>query len=148
MAGVNGEPDEKHGSSSRIAGRYRVEAEVARGGMGVVYAVRDESTGAMLALKRLSGSSAGATRRKGVNQQRDAALLLQFEYAMLARLRHPSIIEVYDYGLDDSGPYYTMELLDGLDLREMAPVDFREACRLARDVASSLALLHAHRLIH
>jgi hypothetical protein len=67
---------------------------------------------------------------------------------MLARLRHPSIIEVYDYGLDEGGPYYTMELLDGLDLREIAPVGLREACRQARDVASSLALLHAHRLIH
>lgn len=138
----------QHGSSVRIAGRYRVEAELARGGMGVVYAVRDESTGATLALKRLVRRGAGATRRKGVDRPRDAALLLQFEYAMLARLRHPSIIEVYDYGLDEGGPYYTMELLDGLDLHEMAPVGFREACRLARDVASSLALLHAHRLIH
>jgi hypothetical protein len=136
------------GSVARIAGRYSVEFELARGGMGVVYAVKDESTGARVALKRLARRSAGATRRKGAKRQRDAALLLQFEYAMLARLRHPSIIEVYDYGVDQSGPYYTMELLDGLDLHEIAPVEFREACRHARDVASSLALLHAHRLIH
>lgn len=132
---------------ARVAGRYRVEAELARGGMGVVYSVHDESTDAKLALKRLA-RGVGPTRRKGGDRTRDAALLLQFEYAMLARLRHPSIIEVYDYGVDEGGSYYTMELLDGLDLREIAPVAFREACRQARDVASSLALLHAHRLIH
>ena len=67
---------------------------------------------------------------------------------MLARLRHPSIIDVYEYGLDQGVPYYTMELLDGKDLRELACAPYREACRHVRDVASSLALLHAHRLVH
>ena len=41
-----------------------------------------------------------------------------------------------------------MELLDGQDLRELAPLPWREACALLRDVASSLALLHARRLLH
>lgn len=134
--------------AGRVSGRYRVDAEIARGGMGVVYAVYDESTGARLALKRLARGSPGHTRRKVAERSGDAALLLQFEYAMLARLRHPSIIEVYDYGVDENGPFYTMELLDGRDLHEIAPVPYREACRQTRDVASSLALLHAHRLIH
>jgi hypothetical protein len=48
----------------------------------------------------------------------------------------------------EQGPYYTMELLDGADLNLLAPLPFREACRHLRDVASSLALLHAHRLVH
>src|SRR6185503_11731607 len=45
-------------------------------------------------------------------------------------------------------PYYTMELLEGKDLRELAPVSVEEACRYVRDIASSLALLHARRLLH
>jgi serine/threonine protein kinase len=41
-----------------------------------------------------------------------------------------------------------MELLDGSDLRELAPIGYRRACRYIRDVASSLGLLHARRLLH
>ena len=74
--------------------------------------------------------------------------LFEREYHTLVRLKHPRIIEVYDYGLTDQGPYYTMELLDGQDLQQLAPLPYREACRHLRDVASSLALLHAHRLVH
>jgi tetratricopeptide (TPR) repeat protein len=70
------------------------------------------------------------------------------EYHALSELRHPRIIDVYDYGVERDVPYYTMELLDGADLHELAPLPYREACMLLRDVASSLALLHARRLLH
>jgi tetratricopeptide (TPR) repeat protein len=118
--------------------------------MGHVYAVVDESTGARLALKRLGGANRrGTTRQKArPAADRDSALHFRLEYTMLARLRHPSIIDVYEYGVDAFGAYYTMELLDGRDLREAAPMPYREACQTLRDVASSLALLHAHRLVH
>src|SRR5262249_5755425 len=58
------------------------------------------------------------------------------------------VIEVYDYGLDAAGPYYTMELLDGGDLREQSPLPWQRACALVYDVCSSLALLHSRRLMH
>jgi serine/threonine protein kinase len=41
-----------------------------------------------------------------------------------------------------------MELLDGADLRKLAPVDWKQACKLIRDVALSLALLHSRRFLH
>jgi hypothetical protein len=121
----------------RIAGRYAIEAELAVGGMGAVYRVRDETSGKVLALKRLLPDAGKAS-----------ALLFRKEYHTLVLLRHPRIIEVYDYGVSEARPYYTMELLDGDDLRALAPISFRQACRYLRDVASSLALLHAHRLLH
>jgi tetratricopeptide (TPR) repeat protein len=131
-----------------VAGRYRVLSELASGGMGTVYAALDESTGERVALKRLGAPHRpGTTRRKGPPDA-DVALRFQLEYAMLSRLRHPSIIDVLEYGIDGETPYYTMELLDGQDLREAAMAPYRDACRHARDVASSLALLHAHRLVH
>lgn len=105
--------------------------------MGSVYRVRDEASGKVMALKRLLQSESKA-----------AALLFRREYHTLARLRHPSIIEVYEYGIDQDGPFYTMELLDGQDLRALAPLPYPEACRYLRDVASALSLLHAHRLLH
>ncbi|HTV20625.1 MAG TPA: serine/threonine-protein kinase, partial [Polyangiaceae bacterium] len=117
--------------------RYVVEASLASGGMGSVYRVRDQVSGRLLALKRLLPGSSST-----------AATLFRREYHTLARLRHPRIIEVYDYGVDARGPYYTMELLDGQDLRALAPLSYRKACLYLRDVASSLSLLHAQRVLH
>ncbi len=125
-------------AGARIAGRYRVEAELARGGMGVVYRVVDETSGQTQALKRM------------VDPTRSPRLSAMFEreYRTLAALEHPRIIDVYAYGVEDGQPYYTMELLSGDDLRELSPLPYKEACRYLRDVASSLALLHARRLLH
>lgn len=122
----------------RIAGRYRIEARLAQGGMGTVYRAFDERTGKRIALKRLLASS----------QKDQNSILFAREYHTLVSLKHPRVIEVYDFGVDTLGPYYTMELLEGRDLRELSPLDYRNACRHLRDVASSLALLHARRLLH
>jgi hypothetical protein len=74
--------------------------------------------------------------------------MFEREFRVLSGLRHPRIIAVHDYGVDESGAYYTMELLDGDDLRDRAPLPYREACLYLRDVACSLALLHSRRLVH
>src|SRR5262249_49374886 len=93
-----------------------------RGGMGAVYRVADLRNGKQLALKR------GEARDPAKDQKRKA--LLEREYHTLAQLAHPCIIEVYDYGVDEQGPYYTMELLEGQDLEHRGKVPWREACAL------------------
>src|SRR5689334_14526535 len=122
-------------TGDRVAGRYRIESLIAEGGMGAVYRAFDESGGMFVALKRRA------------NDMR-VARMFEREYHTLVSLEHPRIIHAYDYGVDATGAYYTMELLDGSDLRELAPLPYRRACRYLRDVASSLALLHARRLLH
>jgi hypothetical protein len=119
--------------------RYTGEQRLAAGGMGTVYRVVDRVTGEPRALKRPSAESA-----------KEPAALEAFEreYHVLAGLDHPRIIRVFDYGIDAQGPYYTMELVEGHDLRTAAPVPYRKACLYLRDVATSLSLLHARRLIH
>ncbi len=126
-------------SAERVVSRYRVHEQLASGGMGVVYRVLDTSTGQERALKRLNGLAVG---------QPFLVEAFEREYQVLAGIDHPRIIRVFDYGVDEVGPYYTMELLEGQDLRKAAPKPYREACLLLRDVATSLALLHARRLIH
>jgi hypothetical protein len=121
----------------RIAGRYEVEQQLAVGGMGEVLLVNDVSTGRQLALKRVLD----ATDPKIVS-------MFEREYHALVSLKHPRIISVFDYGISEGKPYYTMELLDGYDLRQHAPLPYPQACRYLRDIASSLALLHARRLLH
>jgi hypothetical protein len=127
------------GIQERIADRYQVFECLGQGGMGSVYRVQDERTGRECALKQLS-AKAGADPM--------VAELFEREFHTLAELAHPSIIEVYDYGIDAGRAYYTMELLAGQDLRTLGKLPWRKACELLRDVASSLAILHSRRLLH
>ncbi|MEY4580951.1 MAG: hypothetical protein RL701_5654, partial [Pseudomonadota bacterium] len=110
--------------------------------MGVVYRVRDRITGELQALKRV-------TLTGDTHDARAYAIeAFEREYHVLASLDHPRIIRVFDYGVDAEGPYYTMELLEGQDMRRAAPLPVRTACQYLRDVATSLALLHNRRVLH
>jgi tRNA A-37 threonylcarbamoyl transferase component Bud32/tetratricopeptide (TPR) repeat protein/anti-anti-sigma regulatory factor len=125
----------------RIAARYEVEAVLGKGGLATVYRALDTATGQRVALKQLT-----YTEQEHDRVAREA--LFEREYRTLAELSHPRVIAVFDYGVDRGQPYYTMELLDGGDLKEMSPLPWREACRVMFDVCSSLALLHSRRLLH
>lgn len=120
-----------------LAGRYRLQEELGRGGMGSVFRALDEGTGRSVALKLL---------RSPQQAQRQ---LFRREFQTLAKLVHPCVIRVFDHGADDAGHlYYTMELLAGRDLAAAAPLPWRVACEALRDVATSLALLHSQKLVH
>jgi len=139
MSAESGSQKRQDGPREVVAGRYELTQRLARGGMGEVFAAQDRSTGRAVALKRLLANA---------QAQRGQVVHFMREYHALSELRHPRIIEVYEYGVDRDVPYYTMELLDGQDLRDLSPLPYREACLYLRDVASSLALLHARRLLH
>ncbi len=131
-----------------VGGRYRIEKRLGQGGMGTVFHVVDESNNEPLALKQIldiddSDHVAGST------PDENALLRFRREFHTMVGMRHPRIIEVRDYGVDEaSGPYYTMELLDGQDLRDVGQLDVARACHILRDVAAALAFLHARRLVH
>ncbi|HKO92994.1 MAG TPA: serine/threonine-protein kinase, partial [Polyangiaceae bacterium] len=124
----------------RSAARYELGNLLARGGMGAVYRAHDKLAEREVAYKRLVVPE-NRSRARFVG-------LFQREYDTLTQLQHPSIVRAYEYGFDDQGPFYTMELLEGQGLMELAPLPPREVCRILRDVASALALLHARRLLH
>jgi tRNA A-37 threonylcarbamoyl transferase component Bud32 len=126
---------------SLIAGRYRVDEILGHGGVAEVYRARDESTGRALAVKWLKP-------RGDKKKQAKLIALFEREYHTLTHLNHPSVIEVYDYGIDESRPYYTMELLQGSDLWECAPLPWQKVCSILIDICSCLALLHSRRLVH
>ena len=90
-------------------------------------------------------SSCGAAATSSTHAR--ARALFEREFHTLAQLVAPA----RDRGLRlrhrrRPAPFYTMELLDGGDLRERSPLPWREACALLLDVCSSLALLHSRRL--
>jgi tRNA A-37 threonylcarbamoyl transferase component Bud32/tetratricopeptide (TPR) repeat protein len=121
-------------------GRYEIGELIAAGGMGSVHRAFDRFARRTVAYKRLKVASESARSR--------FAALFRREYDTLVHLSHPNIVEAYEFGFDASGPYYTMELLSGDDLSRLAPLPVREACRVLRDIASALALIHARRLVH
>lgn len=126
----------------RLATTYQVEAELGRGGMARVFRVVHEPSGTRYALKQLlaTGESSATLRA-----------MFEREYHALVQLAHPNIVRVFEYGLDDDKPFYTMELLEGVDAREavsLGQLDVRGTCLLLRDCASALSLVHARRLLH
>ena len=139
-------------------GRYRLQGLLGRGGMATVHRAYDTARGIEVALKRMELEDASrsdsqmattfADARKRQKQRARLTALFQHEYRTLAQLSHPRIVEVYDYGLFDERPYYTMELLSGSDLSQLACVPWRQVCSILADIASGLTLLHARRLLH
>ena len=117
-----------------FAGRYRLERELGRGGMGVVYRAIDQKTGAPVALKVMTWPDPSALAR------------FEREVQALRALDHPGIVRIHDAGVDQGHPFLVMELVEGTDLLAIVkrgPLDPVRAVTLARDLA--LALDHAHR---
>ncbi len=106
-----------------------------------MYLVLDTATQRKLALKRL-------TARHEDEKQAQVNRLFEQEFYTLAQLAHPRVVEAYDFGRDEAGAFYTMELLDGGDLRDLSPVPWQRACSLLADVCSVLSLLHSRRLVY
>lgn len=123
------------------ASRYDVMRVLGSGGMACVYEVFDRSQQRRLALKRLQPTSDEQRRRRLVE-------LFEREFYTLSELSHPAVVQAYDYGVDGDGPFYTMELLEGGELQAIAPLPYKQACLLARDLCSALSLLHSRRLVY
>jgi hypothetical protein len=125
-----------------LAGRFVVEQEVGRGGVGIVYRARDEMSGQQVALKviALPGVDAGEEAR------------FRREGRVLAGLSHEGIVRVVAFGqLDDGQPFIAMEWLEGEDIarrQKRAPLPLARCVRVAADVADALSAAHAAGIVH
>ena len=124
-----------------IAGRYEVVQRCGQGGSSVVYKVFDRSLGRVLALKELL--RAGPVRE-------DFQWRFKQEFTLMASLRHPHIVSVYDFGRTEAGNYYfTMDFVDGQPITEWAEaLDWEGIASLLFQVASALCYIHSQRVIH
>lgn len=127
-----------------IGDRYQVYQQVGKGGMAVVYRALDTKMGKEVALKQMRFNSEKADQQK----LHELETLFEHEFYILAQLAHPRVIDVYDYGKSSSGSYYTMELLDGGDIRELAPLPYKQACEVFIDICSVLGMLHSRHQLH
>jgi tetratricopeptide (TPR) repeat protein len=128
-------------------GRYRLEEEIGRGGLGVVYRAWDRLTRTHVALKRLHMGIGSTLSEDGS----DDLVLLAREFRAAASLRHPNIIALLDYGFDaDRLPYFTMTLIDAprplLPALRTLPHDIQ--VRAIGQFLSALAYLHRSGIVH
>ncbi len=124
-----------------IAGRFVPVSLLGRGAMGEVWLARDRVNGSQVALKRVSPEDSpgpvGARHRR--------------EYLNLSRLRHPSILQVYDYGIDhrDGASWFSSEVLRGPVSGELAGnLPLHRWLEMCKGVLSPLAFLHRNGWVH
>ncbi len=123
-------------------GPYRIEERLGSGGMGEVYRAFDERLERWVAvklLKRLKSDSPKAKER------------LRREAKAIARLNHPSVVQVYDVLESELGDWVVMELVEGATLRQLlerSPLGWRQALRVGRDICAGLSAAHAEGIVH
>jgi serine/threonine-protein kinase len=125
-------------------GNYRVTAQLGEGGMGIVYLAEHPALGRKAAIKVLHQRLAA-----------DPQVVSRFfqEARASNAIRHPNIVEAYDYGtLPDGASYIIMEYLDGESLaarlRRRGRLPLRTALELAHQTAGALSAAHAQSIVH
>jgi serine/threonine protein kinase/WD40 repeat protein len=121
---------------------YEILAEIGRGGMGIVYRARQVGLNRLVALKMVRGADYASEE-----------LLERFrtEAEAVARLHHPQIVQIYDYGEHDGLPYLALELLEGgtlADRLDGTPWPSRQAATLLETLSRAAGFAHQHGIIH
>ncbi len=129
---------------SLFAGRYQVEALLGRGGMGVVYRVKDRLVDERVALKLLDLSR---------SDQSDAVDMFRREVRLARRITHPNVVRVHDLDEHSGRLFLTMEYVTGTDFRrelERAPgrLPYARAARVGLEIADALAAAHDLGIVH
>ncbi|MFA6576035.1 MAG: protein kinase [Nocardioides sp.] len=126
-----------------VFGRYRIDAQIGQGGMGVVFSATDTAFDRRVALKVVSAALGGS-----------AEFLARFEReaALLARLNSPHVIAIFDYGEQDGCPYLATQYVGGGDLGALmaarGPMPPKLAVEVCAQVADALADAHRAGVVH
>jgi serine/threonine protein kinase/tetratricopeptide (TPR) repeat protein len=126
----------------RLQPGYEILEEIGQGGMGVVYKARQAGLGRIVALKRLHAGRHGRPE-----------VLARFhrEAEAAARLDHPNIVQIYEFGEQDGQPYLALEYVDGgtLDRRlNGTPLPHRQAAELLETLARAMQVAHQQGIVH
>jgi eukaryotic-like serine/threonine-protein kinase len=127
-----------------VDNKYRIEQLIGRGGMGAVYRARDLRLNRLVAVKVVRAELLGDP---------DARRRFQREAQVVARLQHPAIVSVFDFGtFPDGGAYLVMELVRGEDLRHVLQregrLDLERALPILSTVCSAIEAAHREGVLH
>ena len=126
----------------KFPGDYELLEEVARGGMGVVYRVRQTKLNREVALKMILGGSLA-----------DAEYLVRFrtEAEVAARLKHPNIVGVHEFGVVEGNPFFTMEFIHGHSLAQrlaQGSLPSKAAARYLLQISRAIHYAHKQDVLH
>ncbi len=141
--------------------RYRLDSEIGRGAMGIVFRATDLELLRPVAVKilaeKLSGSRvtqedvvttvAGETPAVAVEAS-DSRSRFMREARAAAALNHPHIVGIYDVGEDHGFPFFVMELVDGPNLGQTPPHDLQQVVEFACQICAALEHAHANNIVH
>jgi predicted Ser/Thr protein kinase len=126
-----------------LAGRYRLERELGRGGMAVVFQALDEKLGVPVAVKLLL---------PGAEPSHLALERLRREAAAYAQLDHPNIVKLHEFVLEPDTAFIAMELVEGPSLKQRILLEGRlpieEVAEIGAQIASALDAAHRQGVIH
>ena len=128
----------RFGPSSVLRQRYRLDREIGRGGMGVVYRATDLELQREVAIKVLPERVSTPDARERFLREARAA----------AALNHPNIVAVHDVGEEHGVPFFVMELVEGRSLGDAPPWEFSEVVEIACQICAALEHAHAHSIVH
>src|SRR5262252_871698 len=117
--------------------RYRLDGEIGRGGMGVVYRATDLELMREVAVKVVSEAASTEARQRLIREARAAAAL-----------NHPNIISVHDFGEEQGIPFFVMELVDGPNLAKARTSDLPRIVEIACQLCAALDHAHANSIVH
>jgi serine/threonine-protein kinase len=141
----SGPPSSKPDVGLVVGGRYRLERELARGGMGTVWVARHVALGYRLAVKLINPSELGYADAHERFEREARAI------AVLGTITE-HVVRIIDYGVDVRGPYLAMDLLQGETLEERLAargrLPPREAAGLLAQIARGLRKAHGLRMVH
>jgi serine/threonine protein kinase len=126
----------------RAFGNYELLDEIARGGMGVVYRARQRSLDRLVAVKMLLGGEFAGP---------DFVRRFRREAEAVARLRHPNIVAVYEFGVHEGNHFLAMEFIEGRSLADWVreqPLPARRAGAYLRTIALAVAFAHEQGILH
>ena len=126
-----------------IGGRYTLDREIGRGGMGAVWLARDEVLGRVVAVKRV-GAQPGMSSPDLLRAEREARLA--------ARINHPHVVAIFDLVDDADQQWLVMEYIDGMPLSQLIATKGRlgadETAALLAQAAEALTAAHEAGITH
>ncbi|HEX9629998.1 MAG TPA: serine/threonine-protein kinase, partial [Pyrinomonadaceae bacterium] len=118
--------------------RYRLDSEIGRGGMGIVYRATDLELHREVAVKVLPTATSSTEARQRLLREARAA----------AALNHPHIISVHDIGEANGAPFFVMELVQGPSLAKARPAELSRVVDIACQLCAALEHAHANSIVH
>jgi serine/threonine-protein kinase len=128
----------------RKVGKYLLQSKLGQGGMGTVYLAIQEGLQREVAVKLLT--------EKALDRRPDLLRRFVKEVSVCARLSHPNIVKIFDYGQEGHDYYYAMEVVRARSLEEVLKADttlpLNTALELGRCLADALAYMHEQGIVH